>query len=195
MIAIRSASEVPWADLERVFDTPGDPRTCWCQYFKVTGAEWEATAAKALAPRLREQTRRGDPTPGLIAYVDDEPAGWVAVEPRGNYPRLQRSRIVTTGSAQAWGDASVWSVVCFVVRRDFRRRGVSSRLLDAAVEHAKAGGARVVEGYPVDLAGITGSPAGSLYHGTVSMFEAAGFEEIAVPDPARRVMARVLADR
>jgi GNAT superfamily N-acetyltransferase len=192
MIAIRPASDVPWPDLERIFETPGDPRTCWCQYFKLTGAAWEAADARELAPRLHEQTRRSDPTPGLVAYVGDDPAGWVAVEPRDNYPRLRRSRVVTSGSAEQWGDASVWSVVCFVVRRDFRRQGVSARLLEAAVEHARAAGARVVEGYPVDPAGTTGSPTGSLYHGTVSMFEAAGFAEVAVPTPARRVMARVI---
>ncbi|WP_411700876.1 N-acetyltransferase family protein [Conyzicola sp.] len=193
MIAIRSASEVPWADLERVFETPGDPRTCWCQYFKVTPAEWDATDAQTFATRLHEQTRRGDPTPGLIAYVDDEAAGWVAVEPRDNYPRLRRSRVVQSGSAETWGDASVWSVVCFVVRREFRRQGTSGALIAAAVDRARAGGARVVEGYPVEPALISGSDADALYHGTVSMFEAAGFSEIAVPTPSRRVMARDLS--
>ena len=189
MIAIRQASEVAWADVVRVFETPGDPRTCWCQYFKLTGAEWDSAKADTLPPMLHEQTRRADPTPGLIAYVDDEPAGWVAVEPRDNYPRLRRSRVVRGGSAEAWGDASVWSVVCFVVGRDFRRQGVSSRLLEAAVEHARGQGARLLEAYPVDIAGVSGSPAGSLYHGTVSMFAAAGFDELAVVSPSRRVMA------
>jgi GNAT superfamily N-acetyltransferase len=185
MTAIRSASEVPWGDLERVFDTPGDPRTCWCQYFKLTGAEWTSTDATALAPLLREQTRRGDPTTGLIAYVDGEPAGWIAVEPRDHYPRLRRSRVVAGGSVEDWGDTSVWAIVCFVVRREYRGRGVSGELLAAAVDHARAAGARVVEGYPIDPSQFTSSPAGSLYHGTVSMFEAAGFSD-AVTEPAQR---------
>lgn len=188
MITIRSASDVPWADLERVFDTPGDPRTCWCQYFKVTGAAWEAARPADLAPMLRDQARRGSPTPGLIAYVDDEPAGWVAVEPRDHYPRLRRSRVVKGGTVEAWDDASVWSIVCFVVRRDFRRQGVSGALLAAAVDHARAEGARVVEAYPIDVAEFTTSPAGSLYHGTVSMFQAAGFADAADEPAMRHVM-------
>ena len=189
MITIRSASEVPWADLERVFDTPGDPRTCWCQYFKVTGAAWEEASPTDLAPMLHDQARQGSPTPGLVAYVDDEPAGWVAVEPRDSYPRLRRSRVVKQGSVEPWDDASVWSIVCFVVRRDFRRRGVSGQLLAAAVEHARAEGASVVEGYPVDVAEFTSSPAGSLYHGTVSMFAAAGFSDASEAPAKRHVMA------
>ena len=188
MRAIRSASEVPWRDVERVFETPGDPRTCWCQYFKLTGAEWREADVAALPARLHEQTRRDDPTPGLIAYADGEPAGWIAVEPRDRYPRLRRSRVVAGGSVEDWGDASVWAVVCLVVRRDFRHQGVAADLLAAAVEHARLAGARVIEGYPIDPSQFTSSPAGSLYHGTVSMFAAAGFTATS-PSPAqRRVM-------
>lgn len=188
MVTIRSASTVPWPDLERVFETPGDPRTCWCQYFKITGAAWEAARPQDLAPMLHEQAQRAAPTPGLVAYVDDEPAGWVAVEPRDNYPRLRRSRVVSGGTTEPWGDDSVWAIVCFVVRRDFRKQGVSGELLAAAVDHAKSQGATVIEGYPIDAAEFTTSPAGSLYHGTVSMFAAAGFSDAAEAPAQRHVM-------
>ena len=93
------------------------------------------------------------------------------------------------GSSEAWDDTSVWSIVCFVVRRDFRRRGVSRELLAAAVDHARAEGAVVVEGYPIDVAEFTSSPAGSLYHGTVSMFAAAGFADAGGAPAKRHVMA------
>jgi GNAT superfamily N-acetyltransferase len=189
MVTIRPASEVPWADMERIFETPGDPRSCWCQYFKLTGADFDRADVATLASALRDQTRRNAPTPGLVAYVDDEPAGWVAVEPRVNYPRLRRSRVAAGGSAEQWGDASVWSIVCFVVRRDFRRRGVAGALVSAAAQHARGAGARVVEAYPVDLAGLDGPVGGRLYHGTVAMFAAAGFDDVAAPSASRRVMA------
>jgi len=189
MATIRSASDVPWADLERVFETPGDPRTCWCQYFKLTGTDFDRADVATLAAALHDQSRRNSPTPGLVAYVDGQPAGWVAVEPRDNYPRLRRSRVAAGGSAEEWGDASVWSIVCFVVRKDFRHRGVASALVAAAAQHARDGGARVVEAYPVDPARMDGPAAGTLYHGTVTMFAAAGFDEVATPSPSRRVMA------
>jgi GNAT superfamily N-acetyltransferase len=188
MISIRSASDVPWADVERVFATPGDPRTCWCRYFKLTGAQWTATDVAARAAALREDTRRADPTPGLVAFVDDEPAGWVAVEPRVNLPRLSRSRVVAAGMAVPFDDASVWSIVCFVVRREFRGQGLARELVRAAVDHARSSGATTIEAYPIEPALVKGSPAGSMYHGTVSMFRAAGFDEITVAALARRVM-------
>jgi hypothetical protein len=74
MIVIRPASDVPWPDLERIFETPGDPRTCWCQYFKIAGAAWEAADARDLAPMLHEQTRGGDPTPGLTIRPGGSPS-------------------------------------------------------------------------------------------------------------------------
>ena len=192
MISIRSASDVPWADVERVFATPGDPRTCWCRYFKLTGPEWGSTDVTARASALRDDARRARPTPGLVEFVDDEPAGWVAVEPRVDYPRLFRNRVVAAEMSKPFDDPSVWSIVCFVVRREHRGRGVATRLVTAAVDHARSAGASAIEAYPIDVARVKGSPAGSLYHGTVSMFLSAGFTETAVAAPARRVMTLVV---
>lgn len=192
MISIRSASDVPWADVERVFATPGDPRTCWCRYFKLSGKEWETTDVAARAAALRDDVRRDRPTPGLLAFVDDEPAGWVAVEPRAAYPRLFRNRIMAAEMSKPLDDASVWSIVCFVVRREFRGQGVSAELVAGAVDHARTAGASTIEAYPIDVAHVKGSPTGSLYHGTVSMFRSAGFTETAVAAPARRVMTLVV---
>nr|WP_246376476.1 GNAT family N-acetyltransferase [Conyzicola lurida] len=166
--------------------TPGDPRTCWCQYFKVTNAVFESTSTADKTEALRAQKERG-PTPGLIAYADGEPAGWVSVEPRVNFPRLFRSRVAAS-MAQPPDAASIWSIVCFVVAKAHRRQGVGNALLDAAVEHARASGATSIEAYPVDVAEITGSPGGYLYHGTVSMFRTAGFEDAADEPAIRHVM-------
>jgi GNAT superfamily N-acetyltransferase len=187
-IDVRPASDVPWADVESVMSTPGDPRACWCQYFKVTGAVFDRMDVAAKSDSLHEQTTSG--TPGLIAYVDGRPAGWVAVEPRAAFPRLLRSRAASR-MARPLDATSVWSIVCFVVARDFRRRGVGGAMVEAAVEHARANGATTIEAYPVDVAAIAGSPAGYLYHGTVAMFRAAGFTEEARSDPEiRHVMRR-----
>ena len=185
-ITVRSASEVPWDDVVSVRSTPGDPRTCWCQYFKVTNAAFESMSTAEKTADLRAQTR-SDSTPGLIAYADGEPAGWVSVEPRINFPRLFRSRVAAS-MAQPPDAASIWSIVCFVVAKPYRRQGVGNALLDAAVGHARASGATSVEAYPVDVAQITGSPGGYLYHGTVSMFRAAGFEDVADEPALRHVM-------
>jgi GNAT superfamily N-acetyltransferase len=84
-----------------------------------------------------------DEKPGIIAYRGKEPVGWCAVAPRDVYIGLERSRIL-----KPVDDQPVWSVSCLFVRKEYRRQGVSSILLRAAVEFAARRGAKIVEGYP-----------------------------------------------
>ena len=117
--------------------------------------------------------------PGLLAYSDREPVGWCALAPREAYPRLERSRILKRVDAEP-----VWSVTCFFVARPFRRRGVTVALLKAAVAYAKAHGARIVEGYPVEpTRGRMPDPF--VYTGLASAFRKAGFVEALRRSPSR----------
>jgi ribosomal protein S18 acetylase RimI-like enzyme len=191
-VTVRPVDEVPWSDAEAVFGTRGDPSTCWCQFFKLTDSEWNTQGAAGRAACLQSQTVAarddGAATPGLIAYVDGEPAGWVGVEPRTHYPRALRGRVVTDGSSQSPDDDSVWAIVCFVVRVGFRRRGIAGALITAAVEHARSHGARMIEGYPVDTSERQKVSAAELYHGSVTLFTGAGFSVDARPLPGRALV-------
>src|SRR6478752_1279953 len=89
-----------------------------------------------------------EPGPGVLAYVDGEVAGWCSIAPKSTYRRLLNSRTIPHLDEER----DPWSIVCFVVRGGFRKRGVMHQLLDGAVEHARASGAAIVEGYPVDTA-------------------------------------------
>ena len=185
-IRIVPVEDAQWDDVRTVFGTRGDPATCWCQFFKLSNAQWRETEVPALESALCEQARQS-PGPGLIAYADGEPAGWVAVEPRAAYPRLRTSRIVMQGSSESHDDESVWAITCFVVRVGFRRRGIASALLAAAVDRARDSGARVIEAYPADPAERKASSA-ELYHGVLSAFVAAGFEVVSRPKLGRAVV-------
>jgi GNAT superfamily N-acetyltransferase len=191
-VTIRRVDEVPWSDAEMVFGTRGDPSTCWCQFFKITDSEWKTLGAAGRASCLQTQANAardgGAPTPGLIAYAEREPVGWVGVEPRTQYPRALRGTVVTDGSAQSADDDSVWAIVCFVVRVGFRRRGVAGALIAAAVQHARAQGARLIEGYPVDTSEREKVTSAELYHGTVTLFTTAGFSVDARPLPGRALV-------
>ncbi len=149
----------------------------------------------ARAEALREQAGCGthrEQTSGLLAYVDGVPAGWVAVEPRAAYLRLRAARYPWLGRDEDRDDDRVWAITCFVVRRDFRGRGLMSALAVAAVDHARARGACAVEGYPRVVAPAADTPAGALFVGTVRAFEAAGLRMVSTPTPRRRVMRREL---
>ena len=154
--------------LGELFDEGGDPRWCWCAYVRARGRDWtNSTAAdnRALLSGLAE----AGPAPGLVAFLDGRAVGWVSLGPRADYERLAYSRVLAPVD-----DRPVWSIVCFVVSRRVRGRGIATALLGAAIAHARTQGARTLEAYPVDVSGAR-IPAASAYHGTLSMFTRAGF--------------------
>ena len=132
MITVVPANEASAADLELIFGQRGTPSWCRCQWFKIRHKDWDAVPVPERVNRLREQTGCGTPnaaaTSGLVGYLDGDPAGWCAVEPRNAYPRLETSRLVWAGRSQDPADETVWAVTCFVTRVGYRRRGVSGAL-------------------------------------------------------------------
>ena len=195
-LRIVAANEASCEDLQAVFGTHGDPSRCQCQRFKMRPSEsWASVGAEELAVRLRTQTDCGHPdsgtTSGLVAYLDGEPVGWCAVEPRTAYPRMLRdNRVPWVGRTEDKADDSVWAVTCFVTRAGFRRRGISRALPRATVDFARERGARALEGYPLLAQPGQGFLLGELHVGSRSIFQAAGFAEVSRPT-LRRVVMRV----
>lgn len=148
-----------------------DAPACWCLYFRLTSSEFREVRGAARPQRVRELCSRDD-APGMIAYLDGEPVGWCGLGPRTEMGRLERSRTIPKVD-----DLPVWSIVCFVVRPGYRRRGIAGALLEAAVEYARSRGATMVEGYPADTSGERISTAFA-YVGTTGMFERAGFHRV-----------------
>jgi GNAT superfamily N-acetyltransferase len=187
VIEVHDATGDRWDDVATVMGTRGDASRCWCQFFRLHGpAAREATPTSSRAA-LRTQVVEDPVPPGVLAYADAEPVGWCAVAPRGSYSRLAHSEV----TKDVPDEAGLWAVTCFVVRVGHRRQGVAGALLDAAVSLAERNGARIVEGYPVDTA-VRKASSAELYHGTVLLFAAAGFDEYARPKPDRAVVRRVL---
>jgi GNAT superfamily N-acetyltransferase len=179
-----------WDDLANLFDRPGDPKGCWCMFYRVRGREFERLWGAGARAAFREVVDQGPP-PGLLAYRDGTPVGWCAVAPREAYPRILRSRVVGPLDAE---EAGCWSVVCFYVLRSERRGGVAAALLDAAVAFATGHGATAVEGYPKDTAGDR-KHANELFVGSMSMFAEAGFTEAGRRSPTRPIMRREVPQR
>ncbi len=179
-----------WPDVERLFGVRGEPARCWCRFFAVTGSEWSASTPEERKSQLQDKFHAGQPAPGVLAFRDGKAVGWCAVEPRGCYPRILRSKVLTSAPdvARDPGGNQVWSVSCFVVSPGQRRTGVARALLAAAVDHAFAHGAAVVEGYPVDPAQRPKAGPGDLYHGTLGLFLAAGFTVVSDAVPGRAVV-------
>ncbi len=184
-ITIVPANAERFDDVEHTFSGGGDGLSCQCQWWKLTNAQFKASDREDRAGMLRAQVA-ADPSPALIAYVDGEAAGWVRVGPRTTQPRLSRTRDFAA-TTEPWDDPTVWAVTCFVVRKEHRGKGLNQRLLDAAIDHARTHGARILEAHPNDTSMTTRS-ANELYRGILSVFLNAGFREIARPKPERVIV-------
>jgi ribosomal protein S18 acetylase RimI-like enzyme len=160
------------ADLATLFDQGGDPRWCWCTYYRVRGRSWSNSTPADNRSLLGELADRAL-APGLVAYSDGHVVGWVSLGPREGYQRLAYSKVLAP-----LDDRPVWSIVCFVVGRQSRGQGIAGALLDAAIDHARAGGATTLEAYPADTDGDR-VPSANLFKGTLSMFLRAGFTVVA----------------
>ena len=119
--------------------------------------------------------------PGLIAYRGKVPVGWISFGPREQFAKLKRSPVM-----RAVDDKPVWSIVCFVVPSERRGQGVARALLDGAIAFARKRGATLIEAYPVDKS--TRSRDDAMWFGAKSMYDRAGFKEVARRKPARPVV-------
>jgi GNAT superfamily N-acetyltransferase len=179
-VTIHPLTAKRWPDLERLFGRGGASGGCWCMWFRRRASEFAKTKAAQNKADLRSLAERGE-QPGLIAYVDGEPAGWVSLDPREKYPRLTSSRIL-----KPVDDKPVWSVVCFVIGKPYRRTGLSARLLDAAIDYARKKGATSLEAYPIEPTENLTRDRG--FQGIRSVFDRAGFREAARASNGRPIM-------
>ncbi|WP_116948231.1 GNAT family N-acetyltransferase [Jiangella endophytica] len=176
IVRIHPATAQRWDDLRVLLAPRGDGSdACWCLSWRLPSGAFGRMPGPDREDRLRELVA-GEVPPGLIAYVDDEPAGWCNVGPRTTMERLVRSTTI-----RPVDDLPVWSVVCFVVRTGYRRQGLAEELLHEAVAFATEHGAPAVEGYPVETGGARLSTS-LAYVGTTGMFERAGFRRVAGTD-------------
>ena len=160
-------------DLASLFEQGGDPKWCWCAYFRIRGFDFSKGGKerhRAAMETATHATAKEDRAPGLVAYDGAEAVGWISIGPREDYERLAHSTVL-----KPLDDKPVWSIVCFVVSRTSRGRGVAKKLLQAGIDYARDHGATLLEAYPVDVADGQRIASGDAYRGTLTMFERAGF--------------------
>lgn len=175
-----------WPHLETLFNARGCSvaRGCWCMYYRRSGSLGSlprgTTRAQANRNALKGLVEAGRP-PGLIGYRGGIPVGWVSLGPRDEFAKLKRSSVM-----KAVDSKPVWSIICFVVPSAYRGQGVAEALLGGAVAYARRHGATLVEAYPVDKPGRTN--AENMWFGAKSMYDRAGFKEVARRKPQRPIV-------
>jgi GNAT superfamily N-acetyltransferase len=179
-LTIRPLTPELWPALEDLFGPNGANSGCWCMWWRVGSGRIRVANTNENRTAFRRVVRDGPP-PGLLAFDGDQAVGWCQVTSRESLPRLDRSGVLARVD-----DVPVWSVSCFYIRRGYRKQGVMTALIAAAVKHAKANRAPALEAYPWDERGKRGS-AGT-YTGIRSAFVKAGFTEVARRRPDRPIM-------
>jgi GNAT superfamily N-acetyltransferase len=172
-----------WRDMVELFERRG-PRGghantpaygCWCMYWRDRSLVHGEPKKRAMAKLVREGRE-----PGLLAYEDGRPVGWIAVAPRQEYAPILSSPQYRP--RESGGGEAVWSIVCFAIDKGSRRAGLAGVLLDAAVAYAFAHGATSIEAYP-----HVSSRAD--YMGHVDLYRRVGFAH--VRDANKRTIVRI----
>jgi GNAT superfamily N-acetyltransferase len=185
------------AALAGLFGQGGDPKWCWCAYWRVRGRDWTNSTAdenRAVLEAAVDGLAADGRAPGLVAYRDGEAVGWVSLGPRPDYDRIVHSTVLAPVD-----DRPVWSIVCFVVGRRSRGRGIATALLDAGVDYARDNGATLLEAYPLEFEEGRRVRDADVFRGTLSMFERAGFKvvdrRLTRGGPMRTIVRRAIRPR
>jgi GNAT superfamily N-acetyltransferase len=180
-IQVYPATHERWEDLESLFGPRGACGGCWCMWWRLVRSEYERCKGEKNRRSLMGLVRGGR-IPGLLAYRGGDPVAWVSLGPRESFTALERSRIL-----KRVDEEPVWSIVCFYIPRAQRGKGLTGRLLEAAIEYVRGLRVPVLEAYPIDPKGKRVVDAFA-YTGFASTFTRAGFVEAARRSPARPIM-------
>jgi GNAT superfamily N-acetyltransferase len=183
-IEVKPLTPVQWDDFVTLFGPNGACAGCWCMWFLMTNKEFKESHKSGHFEAMRTLVHQGV-EPGLIAYADGIPAGWVALAPRERYERLKTSNVLAPVD-----DLPVWSITCFFIHRNYRHAGLMEQLIKAGVDYAGLHGARIIEAYPYEsdqkMSALT------IYTGIASTFKKVGFKEVERRSANRPIMRFVI---
>ena len=168
-------------DFEKLFGERGACAGCWCMYWRLKQSVLDAQKGNGNKRAMKKIIGSGK-IPGILAYSEGEPIGWCSVAPREDFSRLDNSRIL-----KPVDEKSVWSVVCFFIHKDHRKKGLSIALLNAAKKYVKSSGGKILEGYPIEPKKDK-MPDAFAWTGISAAFQSAGFKEVARRSETRPIM-------
>jgi GNAT superfamily N-acetyltransferase len=174
-----------WKDFENLFGDKGACAGCWCMYWRMRRKEYDTLRGPGTKKKMKHLVNKGT-IPGIIAYDNKNPVGWCSVAPREDFPVLENSRVL-----KRIDDKPVWSVVCFFINKDYRKKGLSIELLNAAKSYVKMNRGKIIEGYPVEPK--LGKTADAFaWTGLASAFKKASFKEIERRSETRPIMRYII---
>ena len=174
-----------WQDFESLFGEKGACGGCWCMWWRLSSSEFTKQKGDKNREAIKKIIHSGQ-VPGILAYHKERAVAWCSFGPREHFPRLENSRILRRIDAQ-----NVWSIVCFFIAKDYRKKGLSEKLLRAVIQHASQKGAKIIEGYPVEPKKAKTADV-FVYTGLASTFRKVGFKEVARRSETRPIMRYII---
>jgi len=181
MLSFESLDKRTWRDLQKLFGDKGACGGCWCMTWRLSHKEYEGNKGSKNKAKFHDLVNRGMPL-GILAYEDDDPIGWCSVSPRKSLIRLETSRLFKRIDQQ-----EPWSLTCLFIKKEYRLKGLSTRLIRAATNYAFEKGALVVEAYPI-IPNKNKMPPVFAWVGFVNSFLKAGVKKIKQPSDSRMIM-------
>ena len=139
--------------------------------------------------RERKRSRVAEGTAhAALVFDGEECLGWCQFGAPDELPRIKSRATYEKGQTST----PDWRIACCFVGKGHRRQGVLRAALAGAVDLIAALGGGTVEGYPEDAATV---PAGFLYNGALSTYEALGFSRDRPIGKHRWVVTRAVEPR
>jgi GNAT superfamily N-acetyltransferase len=184
-ITYKPATKKQWKNMEELFAQYSLVNGCWCMYWRMKRKEFNQGFGGKNKARMKQLIDSGK-VPGILAYDGRKPIAWCSIAPREDYPVLKRSPVL-----KPVDEKPVWSIVCFFVLEQYRKKGMMKALIKAAMKYAKGQGAKLIEAYPV-IRKASKDPTYQLYTGVFSVFKEMGFKVVARRSKIRPIMRKPL---
>jgi GNAT superfamily N-acetyltransferase len=171
-IKIKPVDKSNWNDFENYFQVKGGPGYCWCMVWRMTKEELKQNNSECRKMFIKERVWNNIPI-GILAYIENNVIGWCSIAPRETHQRLDGDNTIE----------KVWSLTCFHIKKEYRKKGITKYLIENAKKYAKENGGEYIEAYPVE----EDSPS-YRFMGFTKTFEKEGFKYIKMAGTRRHVM-------
>ncbi len=187
-ITFEPLTKANWTKFVQLFGEKGACGNCWCMYYRLSKADFkEGKASDGNKNAMLELVKEKKST-GILGFYEGQPIAWCAFAPREDFTKLERSRV-----HKRIDDKPVWSIPCFFIDKNFRRKGITLELLKGVISYAKEKGIKIIEAYPT-IPTTESLPDSFAWIGLYKSFERAGFD-IVDQTSKNRPMVRYYSDK
>lgn len=175
-------SEQTWKDLEILFGEKGACGGCWCMHPRLSGGIYNENKGEGNKKLFHQLVNKQEPL-GILVYDGKLPIAWCSISPKPTLMLMKNSRIMNMTPRE-----DTWSIVCLFIKKEYRKKHLSSFVISKAVEYAFQNGAQLVEAYPL-VSKKDKIPDAFAWTGIWKSYKNAGFKKIKQVSETKLIMS------